>query len=84
MRPHRGSIILVYGILGLVVCQFFGIAAWFMGNTDLNEMALGRMDPSGKDLTKAGRICGMVATAILIFQVVIVVVVGIGMALARH
>lgn len=84
MRPHRGSVILVFGILGLVVCQFFGIAAWVMGNTDLSEMALGRMDPSGKDLTKAGRICGMVATAILILQLVIVVVVGIGMALARH
>lgn len=84
MRPHRGSIILVFGILGLVVCQLFGIAAWFMGNTDLNEMAQGRMDPTGKDLTKAGRICGMVATWILIFQLVVVVVVGIGMVLARN
>lgn len=84
MRPHRGSIILVFGILGLVVCQLFGIAAWLMGNTDLNEMAQGRMDPSGKDLTKAGRICGIVATAILIFQLVILVVVAITMALARQ
>ena len=64
MRPHRGSIVLVYGILGLVVCQLLGIAAWRMGNDDLREMDFGRMDPSGRDLTKAGRILGIIATAI--------------------
>jgi hypothetical protein len=84
MRPHRGAVILVYGILGLVVCQLFGVAAWVMGNDDLNEMAAGRMDSSGKDLTKAGRTCGMVATGILVFQLVIIVVVGIAMALSRN
>ena len=61
--------ILVFGILGLVVCQLFGIAAWVMGNTDLNEMNAGYMDPSGRDLTNAGRICGMIATALLIIPV---------------
>jgi hypothetical protein len=83
MRPHRGAVILVYGILGLVVCQLFGIAAWAMGNDDLREMAAGRMDSSGRDLTKAGRTCGMVAAGILIFQVVAIVVIGITMSLAR-
>ena len=33
MKPHRGIMILVFGILGLVVCQLFGIAAWVMGRT---------------------------------------------------
>ena len=83
MRPHRGAAILVYGILGLVVCQLFGIAAWAMGNDDLREMAAGRMDSSGRDLTKAGRTCGMVAVGILIFQVIAIVVFGITMSLAR-
>ena len=69
MKPHRGIMILVFGILGLVVCQLFGIAAWVMGNTDLNEMNAGYMDPSGRDLTNAGRICGMIATALLIIPV---------------
>ena len=67
MRPHRGVIILVFGILGFVVCPFFGIAAWVMGNSDLEEIDAGRMDPTGRDLTKAGRICGMIATGLLIF-----------------
>lgn len=83
MRPHRGVVILVFGILGLVACQFFGIAAWVMANTDLEEMAWGRMDPSGKDLTNAGRICGMIATGLLIFQVLVFLVVIIFMAAAR-
>jgi len=64
MRPHRGVTVLVLGILGLVTCPFLGIAAWFMGDTDLEEMRAGRMDASGRDMTNAGRICGMVASAI--------------------
>ena len=72
MRPHRGSSVLVFGILGLVVCPLLGIAAWRMGTDDLREMEFGQMDPSGKDMTNAGRICGMVATGILVFQLVII------------
>ena len=69
LRPHRGTVILVFGILGLVVCVIFGIVAWVMGNNDLNEMRAGRMDPSGNDLTQAGRICGMVAVGFAILGV---------------
>lgn len=74
MRPHRGSTVLVYGILGLVVCQLLGVAAWRMGTDDLREMEYGQMDPSGRDMTNAGRICGMVATGILILQLAIIFV----------
>ena len=75
MRPHRASIVLVYGILGLIVCQLLAIAAWRMGNDDLREMEYGRMDPSGRDLTNAGRVCGMVGTGILIFQIAVMLIV---------
>ena len=84
MRPHRGVIILVFGILGFVICPFFGIAAWVMGNTDLEEINAGRMDPSGRDLTKAGRICGMIATGLLILQALVMMVVGLTFALAQN
>ena len=70
MRPHRGVVILVFGILGLVLCQLFGIAAWVMGNQDLREMDAGWMDSSGRDMTNAGRICGMIATALLIIPAI--------------
>lgn len=81
MQPHRGALILVFGILSLVVCPFFGIAAWMMGNTDLQEIDNGRMDPSGRDLTKAGRICGIVGTVLLGLQLLIIIFALGGMAL---
>ena len=65
MKPHRGAVILAFGILGLVVCQLFGVAAWVMADNDLKEMNRGYMDPTGRDLTNVGRILGMVATALM-------------------
>ena len=64
LAPHRGVMILIFGILGLVCCLIFGIAAWLMGGSDLKEMDAGRMDPSGRDLTNVGRILGIVAVAL--------------------
>ena len=84
MRPHRGSTVLVYGILGLVLCQILGIAAWRMGTDDLRAMEFGQMDPSGRDLTNAGRICGMVATVILIFQLAVMLIVFAAMLLSAN
>ena len=84
MKPHRGATILVFGILGLILCQLFGIAAWTMGNNDLREMGAGIMDPAGKDLTSAGRILGMVATGVLILQAVILIVAIMEMLIAGN
>ena len=72
MKPHRGSLILAFGILGLVVCQVFGVAAWVMGKTDLEEMDRGYMDASGRDLTNTGRILGIIATALMGVSLVLV------------
>lgn len=80
MRPHRGVVILVFGILGLVFCQLFGVAAWVMGNQDLREMDAGWMDSSGRDLTNAGRICGMIATALLIIPAIFIVLMLVSFA----
>ncbi len=71
MKPHRGTLILVLGILGIVVCPICGIAAWIMGNGDLAEMEAGSMDPEGLGTTKAGKICGMIATILMIVMIVI-------------
>ena len=64
LRPHRGVMILVFGILGIVICVIFGIVAWVMGNGDLRAMRDGRMDPTGEGLTKAGKICGIVGVVL--------------------
>ena len=64
--PHRGGLILALGILGIVCCFICGIIAWVMGNGDLRQMDAGRMDPSGRGLTQAGKICGMVSVILQI------------------
>ena len=71
MKPHRGTLVLVLGILSLVVCQPIGIAAWVMGGSDLKEMDAGTMDPSGRGTTQAGKICGMIASILMIIGVLI-------------
>jgi hypothetical protein len=71
MRPHRGALILVLGILGLIVCGPLGIAAWVMGSGDLKEMDAGTMDPSGRGITQAGKICGIIATILLIIAIIV-------------
>jgi hypothetical protein len=70
MKPHRATLILVIGILSLVVCWPLGIAAWIMGKNDLAEMDAGSMDPGGRSLTAAGRICGMIAVALAVLGLI--------------
>jgi hypothetical protein len=70
-RPHRGVMILVFGILSFFICVIFGIVAWVMGNNDLREMDEGTMDPSGRGLTQAGKICGMISVFLSILGILI-------------
>lgn len=69
MKPHRGTLILVLGILGFMVCGFVGTAAWIMGNNDLREMDMGYMDPSGRDQTNIGRILGIISTVLAVIAI---------------
>ncbi|MHC4535159.1 MAG: DUF4190 domain-containing protein [Planctomycetota bacterium] len=74
VAPHRGVLILVLGILGIVCCFICGIIAWVMGNNDLREIDAGRMDPTGRGLTQAGKICGMVGVILSIIAIVMQVI----------
>jgi hypothetical protein len=66
----------VLGILSLVVCQILGPFAWKMGNTALREIDGG---PPGRYSNRsnvvAGRICGIIASVLLIIGVVALVIV---------
>ncbi|MCL4196089.1 MAG: hypothetical protein KJZ69_01235 [Phycisphaerales bacterium] len=75
MRPHRGALILVLGILGLLLCVILGIIAWVMGNGDLRQMDAGVMDPAGRGLTQAGRILGMISCILAILGIGIGVII---------
>ena len=65
LEPHRGSTILVLGVLCLLFCGIFtGIPAWVMGKGDLEKIRVGSMDPAGKGSTNAGMVCGMISCII--------------------
>ena len=61
LKPHRGAVVLTLGILGIAICVICGIIAWVMGKNDLREIDAGTMDPAGRGLTNAGKICGMIS-----------------------
>lgn len=73
---HRGALLLVLGLLGIFLqpCPgpIFALIAWVMGSNDLREMDAGRMDRSGRDLTRAGMILGMVLSLLWIIGFLIV------------
>jgi hypothetical protein len=65
LKPHRGVVILIMGILSIVIGYIgiiLGPISWSMGGKDLQEIEAGRMDPEGRSLTNAGRICGIIGT----------------------
>ncbi len=72
--PHRGTMILVFGIIALsgsigflCCCVLFGpfpllgLVPWIMGKADLAKMDAGQMDDSGRSSTNVGRILGMIS-----------------------
>lgn len=85
MKPHRGTLILILGILSLVICAPLGIVAWILGSADLKEMDAGTMDPAGRGSTNAGKICGIIGTILMIVVAIIGgLLFALGMAAAAH
>jgi len=60
-RPHRGWLIHTLAVFGLAVPPL-SLLAWALGENDLQLMAAGQMDPSGKEQTENGRNLGKAAT----------------------
>lgn len=73
LQPHRGGLILAFGVLGWVLCFPLAIAAWVMGSSDLKAMDAGRMDPAGRGLTQAGKILGIVWVVLALLGVLVFV-----------
>lgn len=71
LKPHRGTMLIIFGVLGLICCIIFGILAWVMGQGDLKEMAAGRMDPNGEGLTKAAKILGIISVVLNVLGLLI-------------
>lgn len=68
-EPDRGAIILALGIISITLVMtwciapvgaILGLVAWVMGQRDLGKIRSGRMDASGRGMTQAGWICGII------------------------
>lgn len=79
LRPHRGTLILVLGILGILCCFVCGIVAWVLGNQDMKDMAAGTMDPTGLGMTKAGKILGIISVVLTVIYAMFYALMIVGM-----
>jgi hypothetical protein len=71
LRPHRATLVLVLGIVGIVCCMPAGIVAWVLGHQDLKDMTAGLMDPAGRGMTQAGKILGMISVALAVLAILV-------------
>ena len=74
VMPHRGTLILILGILAIATgCVLFGIVSWVMGRGDLNRMQAGQMDSEGEALTKVGMILGIISCCLQVLGLIFVI-----------
>lgn len=74
MQEHpQGTTVLILGILSLVICQILGPFAWSMGNKALKEIDSSGVPVSNQSSIQAGRICGIIASVLLIFTLLAVI-----------
>lgn len=78
----QGTTILVLGILSIVICQFLGPFAWVMGRKALAEIDSSGRTYTNRTIIKAGMICGIVGTVLLILTVVYLVFVFLVLGMA--
>ncbi len=87
-EEHRGTTILILGILSLMMCGFFtGIPAWIMGKGDLAKMDRGEMDPEGRSITMGGMVCGIITCVLSLLSIILLVAfiaLGIGLESMGH
>ncbi len=64
-KHPQATTVLVLGILGIVLCQVLGPFAWSMGNKALKEIKANPAAYSGEGEVNAGRVLGIISTALL-------------------
>lgn len=81
VMPHRGTMLIVFAILGWVVCLIFGIVALIMSKGDLEKMRQGQMDRSGEGVTKAAYYISLVELILAaVFFVLWIILFAVGAA----
>lgn len=72
LPPSNANTALVLGILSLALCGLLGPFAWSSGNSELQRMDLGLVDDRDRGSATAGKVCGIIATVLLGFSVLMV------------
>jgi hypothetical protein len=83
-RRRRGAAVLILGLAGLVCCCvpygvvsiITGVIAAVMGAGDLRLMNRGQMDDSGRGLTTAGMIFGIISILLGIVVIIVTLIYG--------
>lgn len=70
-EASQATTVLVLGILSLVICQVLGPFAWVMGNRELEAIDGGRRPPENRGTANAGRILGIIGTALLTIGIIV-------------
>jgi predicted Zn finger-like uncharacterized protein len=86
VEPHRGTLILVLGVLSLVLACI-PLAGWIlggismtMGANDCRLMDQRVMDRSGRSLTRAGQVCGILG----VFLATIMFIINMALYVNHH
>jgi hypothetical protein len=73
-EESQATTILVLGILSLICsCLPLGVAAWVMGNRELQALDSGRRNPDNRGTANAGRVIGIVATVLGLIGFIILI-----------
>lgn len=78
----KATMILVFGILGIVCCGLLAPVAWYMGKNEVRMIEAGQLPASTLGTAKAGMICGIVGTILLALSLVWIFFAG-GMAMLQ-
>jgi hypothetical protein len=70
---HQATTVLVLGIISLVLCQILGPFAWVMGNRVVREIDAAGGTVGGRSTANAGRICGIIASALLGLSILLLI-----------
>ena len=76
VKPHRAKLLLIMGIGSICTVPFcigfmLGIVTWLCARSDLKEMSLGSMDPSGNKLTYLSQTLGGASVALFLIGLIL-------------
>lgn len=81
-EKSQATTILVLGILSLVCLPILGPVAWVLGNQELNAVQQGRRDPANRSTANAGKILGIIGTALILVVAAVAIIAVLSVTIA--